>query len=133
MQPDRRISGRLQLGMAPLVDVMLLLLIFFVLTSTQMAPRHLEVALPDSASARRDDVATIVVVVVSDALVEVDGVEYPLDRLDSAIAARVTNDGEEPISIEADAATPLQTMIRVIDEIKAGGGRGVRLATAIPG
>ena len=133
MQPDHSLSQRAQLSMAPLVDVVLLLLIFFLLTSTHVVPQAIEVQLPESTTAARADDTLLTVVVLPSGEVSLDDETVAIVNLPAHVASRIEGERLRPIAVQADATTKLQLMLRVMDAVREGGGRNVSLATRSPG
>lgn len=115
----RKSSG---VDVTPLIDVLFMLIIFFVLTTT-FSRGALDVDLPNASTAesRREEASVL--------LISKDGSLFwngdPIDRADlPTIAAARSGD----ITIEGDSAAPYGTVAEVLAELAAAGVDGVSLA-----
>ncbi len=119
--------------MISLIDVLLTLLMFFVLTTTFIQHSRLQVTLPKASAEERDMQAPALTVVVdrdghffvgSDE-VHGEGVE-PLKQ---AIANVVGDDRERQVTIRADAMTPHQNVVTAMDALGQLGFTKLSIAT----
>lgn len=119
-----RLSDRqrrsLRLGLTPLIDVVFLLLLFFMLSSTFMDKRHLVINAAPRGIAASGESKSVVVRVGSEALFVGEHAVSP-DGLASALRARAGDGGDRPILVRPDGDVPLQ---RVVDVIEVIGGAG---------
>jgi biopolymer transport protein ExbD len=122
-----RIEG--DLDMAPLIDVVLLLLIFFMLTSTFLVPEAIKLELPTASSAQAAEKTPIVVLLGRDGEIVVNGTEVSLAALQDEIRSLLRSDTDQTVTLKADAQVAVQEMLEVMDEIRAAGGRSIALST----
>jgi len=117
------------LDIAPLIDIVFLLLVFFMLTSTFMVPEAIELELPESSSAQVSDITPIVVSVNQTGQLALNGERIELEQLRAAIEPLIKQNADAPITLKSDASTRVQQLLQVMDEIRAAGGTDVALAT----
>ncbi len=117
------------LDIAPLIDIVFLLLVFFMLTSTFMVPEAIELELPESSSATVTEVTPIIVALNASGQLALNGETLQLERLRSAIEPLIKEDTDVAITLKSDAHTEVQQLLKVMDEIRAAGGENVALAT----
>ncbi len=117
------------LDIAPLIDIVFLLLVFFMLTSTFLVPEAIELELPESNSATVTEVTPIIVALNSTGQLALNGEEIQLDALRAAIKPLIKADTDIAITLKSDARTEVQQLLKVMDEIRAAGGENVALAT----
>jgi biopolymer transport protein ExbD len=129
MEFEGRSRIRNQLDIAPLVDVVFLLLVFFMLTSTFSRPEAIEVVLPEADSGETVDETPIEVVLDRDGGVRRGGAAVTLEELQAGITARLAEDAERAIGVTADAEASVRQMMDVIDRVRLGGGRNLAFAT----
>lgn len=129
---DRR-QDDFEINVISLIDVLLTLLMFFVLTTTFIQHSRLQVTLPKASAEERDMQAPALTVVVdrdghffvgSDE-VHGEGVE-PLKQ---AIANVVGDDRERQVTIRADAMTPHQNVVTAMDALGQLGFTKLSIAT----
>ncbi len=130
MDFEGRARIRSHLDIAPLIDVVFLLLVFFMLTSTFITPEAVELELPRSASATTSEAPRLTVTLGPAGELTLDGEAIKLERLDAAIARAIEGQEELPtVTLRSDARTELQRLLEVMDRIRAGGATRIALAT----
>jgi len=117
------------LDIAPLIDIVFLLLVFFMLTSTFMVPEAIELELPQSSSATVTDSTPIVVSLNESGQLALNGERIEREQLRGAIEKLLQADTGATITLKSDAHTEVQQLLAVMDEIRAAGGTDVALAT----
>lgn len=108
------------INLTPLIDVVFLLLIFFMVSTTFKDDARIKVQLPEAqgeeAPAEEPQVLTITIdrggsFYVNERLV----VDRKIETLKKAIAGAVGEDHEFPVVIKADANTPHQAVMTAMD------------------
>ncbi len=118
------------LNITPLIDVVFLLLIFFMLTSTFIEPRAIDLVLPGQRSAERTVSAEPVVVDITPAgVIRLNGLRLSMDQLDAEIAGRLRASPRNDVTVRAEAEVSVQLLVGVMDRIRAAGTRNIKLAT----
>ena len=112
---------RTRIGLAPLIDVVFLLLIFFLLTSTFVTPQGLDVILPRSATAAPSEPASLIVVLEPDGSIIVDGRTTTVRELPNTLRQALARDPERRVSVRADADARVQALVAVVDGLRAAG------------
>ena len=115
-----------EIGLTPLIDVVFLLLIFFMVSTTFERRSELNVELPDaSAGARQQDAAVIDVVIDAAGVVTIEGrvLDDPGDgELTRALADAAQGlNPAPPLVVSADARTPHQAVVTVMDAARRAG------------
>lgn len=136
MRIGNRSADDFEINVIPLIDVMLTLLMFFVLTTTFVQQGHMKVSLPqasDKASAPANDTLLVVIdkeghFFVADNRVLGDD-EATLKRAIQAVAG---NNRDRPVLLRADAMTPHQAVVTAMDALGQLGFSHLSIATAPP-
>ena len=118
--------------MAPLIDVVFLLLIFFLLTSTFNAPQALDITLPEAGESRPAVTETLTVSINDTGAIEVDGVATSIDRLGDIVGELLAASDGRPVLLAADARVEVQKLVRVMETLRAAGAADLALATRQP-
>lgn len=129
MQFEKRARVRVQLDMAPLIDVVFLLLIFFLLTSTYLVNESVDLVLPTSSTATPAPQLPIVVTLARDGAVGVGDEKLPLAAVAARVRELLAGDGRRAVRLKADAEVSVQRMLAVVDAVRAAGARELSLAT----
>lgn len=129
---DRR-SDDFEINVVSLIDVLLTLLMFFVLTTTFVQHSRLKVNLPQASAEDRDMQQPAITVmvdrdghfyIVSD---EVQGTS--VDALKQAIAHVAGDDRNQAVTIRADAMTAHQNVVTAMDALGQLGFTHLSIAT----
>lgn len=131
----RRNKKNARVELLPLMDVVFLLLVFFIYSMMLMAVhRGMPVALPTSSTAEPEKSIVLALTVRADGSLFLDKDSVSLEQLPEALRQRTTGHGQEPPSADGpslqvfgDDSLPYQTLYRVLDVIKAAGIRKISL------
>ncbi len=129
MQFEPRTRRHSHMAIAPLVDVVFLLLLFFVLTFHIVPEQAMQIDLPRSTTADQRPEQGVVVTVTAAAEVRVDGEAAGLEQLGRVLARRRAEDPEQPVRIEADRAVDVGLLVRVMDRVREAGFSSFSLVT----
>lgn len=116
------------LDLSPLVDCVLQLLVFFMLSSTFAAPR-IEISLPEARTGRTDEPPDGVTVTAS-----ADGELFVEDRkvepadLRAALDEALDRSDERRVVFRGDRDIPYRLFVRVLDAARAAGATHVDIA-----
>lgn len=129
MEFEGRSRIHAHLDITPLIDIVFLLLVFFMLTSTFLVPEAIELDLPESGSASVMETTPITISLDQTGQLALNGELIKLDKLRIAIEPLLKEDADSAITLKSDAHTEVQQLLKVMDEIRAAGGSNVALAT----
>jgi biopolymer transport protein ExbD len=119
MKFRRRQSEEPEINLIPFIDVLLVVLIFLMLSTTYSKFTELQVTLPTAdAQAMKDRPAEIIVAISSDGRYAIDSQPVEgrsVDLLAAALQAATQGKQEPVLIISADAATPHQAVVNVMD------------------
>ena len=128
MKINHRANKPARIEMLPLIDIVFLLLVFFIYAMLSMAVhRGLPVLLPTSAGAGIDRHADLSVTVRRDGSVFVDKVPVAMENLATFLKDRARRDRETGVLLFADRRLSYQELFRVLDRIREAGIRKVSL------
>jgi biopolymer transport protein ExbD len=118
-----------EINMSPLIDMVFILLIFFIVTTTFVEETGIEVDKPSAASASALEKNSILLAVTAEGQVVHGGQEIGMGGV-RALVKRLVEQEPMPVIIQVDRAANADTVLRVIDESKLGGARNVSLAAS---
>lgn len=127
--PERRRPG---IRLTPLIDVVFILLVFFMLASSFLEWRSFDLALPSGDATPAPDVSPIVIDLDRDGPIRVDGNELESDDLVARVRQLRADAPERPVVVRARDTTPVQVTVRTLDRLSAGGIDQVSLAAGAP-
>ncbi|AUD78894.1 biopolymer transporter ExbD [Kangiella profundi] len=125
----------LQLNLTPLIDVVFLLLIFFMVSTSFKKESKISLDLPEANGEIAEKLPeSIEISINKDGEVFVNGeglINRQLETIKDAIK-QVANDPSTPLVINADAQAPYQAVISVMDAAGQVGFNNLTLATQQP-
>ncbi len=117
-------AGGVSIELTPMIDMVFLLLIFFLIATTfHQSEREMKIALPDATSGGPISAALkeIIVNVDAEGAVIVAGRTLGLDELRTLISGRVAINPEQKVSVRGDRAAAYAHIVNVLDICKASG------------
>lgn len=111
----------------PLINVVFLLLIFFMLAGHLAASDPFHIEPPESASQDEPGPAAVVVLIGADGRIALDGVEVNEAGLKSGLAA-LADEGRE-VRVKADGTAPAIRVVAVMELMREAGVKTLRLLT----
>jgi len=124
---EKKESARID--MTSLIDVVFLLLIFFMVSTTFLDRPGLKLSLPDTESATPSKVEKMVVTVTSDDRLFVGIEELDFDILGEKVKEYLAESGEKTVRIRGDQKVNFGTVIKVMDICRLNGATGVTIET----
>jgi|TARA_B110000438_G_scaffold303707_1_gene366657 biopolymer transport protein ExbD len=131
MAIKRRFSddgGSDEINISPLIDMVFILLIFFIVTTVFVEETGVEVNKPQASSATDLDKNSILIAITAEGKVVYGGREIGPSGVRSTVRRLVQQD-DMPVIIQADKTVSVELLARVLDEAKLGGANLVNLAT----
>jgi len=115
-------ARRARIEMLPLIDIVFLLLVFFIYAMLSMAlHRGMPVHLPVSSHGALEQRLVLSVTVRADGGVFVDRVAVPMDSLTGVLERRVMDSKDPGVLLFADRSVSYQQLFGVLDRIRRAG------------
>ena len=115
-------TKKARIEMLPLIDIVFLLLVFFIYAMLSMAVhRGLPVELPLSTTAEIDKKLILSVTVEADAVIYVDKERVALADLTQVLQSKAGGIREPGVLVFADRTLPYQMIYNVLDKIRQAG------------
>lgn len=125
----RALTTQAEIQMTPLIDMVFILLIFFVVTTSFVSEIGLNIERPLSSSSERLPRESIPVAVNANGQISVDGRRAGLFSIRPLLERRLRSQPGLAVVIVADKVVPVDRVVRIMDEVKAAGIAQVALAT----
>jgi biopolymer transport protein ExbD len=129
---ERRARKDVLLNVTSLVDVLFLLLIFFMLTGTFKRVGELELRLPPSTTSTPENAAPphqADLVLRESGSLTLDGKSVDLADLKARLEALLAEDPATQVTIKAEAKVEHGDVVRLVDIIRDAGFKGVGIGT----
>jgi biopolymer transport protein ExbD len=121
-----------EINLTPMLDVVFIMLIFFIVTAVFVKDPGVEVTRPTAMTAFIPEKGSIFVAVTAQNEIWVDKRSVGSEGVRAAIERLHTENPEGGVVIQADSAASNEFVINVMDASKAAGINDVTIAAAIP-
>lgn len=121
MQIDVPARRRSVIRLTPLIDVVFILLVFFMLASSFLDWRAFEIAVPGTPSESAGDSDPVVVAVTADGGFEVGGRGVEAGELARAVEDARASADERPVVLRPADDAPVAATVEAFDRLRAGG------------
>lgn len=128
----RNSRSSVELNMAPLIDMVFILLIFFLVTTSFVKETGIEVHRPTASTAVQREKATLLVGVDGANRVFFDHREIDVRAVRANIERALAENPEGAVVVVADQASSTGTAIQVMDGCRMAGAKSVSLAAKLP-
>lgn len=121
--------------LAPMIDIVFLLLIFFIVTwQFSRSETELNVSVPtaEEGSELTRPKGEIIINVLSDGIIRVEGLTVDLTQLNTKLSAIARQFENQPVRIRGDGTVPYQRIVEVIDTCQKAGIWNISFATQRP-
>jgi biopolymer transport protein ExbD len=119
------------INMTPLIDIMLVLLIIFMVSSSAAIESGLDVSLPETNSVSDKTDAILVVSLSKTGEIAIQGSMVKPEELKEKIAAGLVELKTESVILEGDGETSLSKAMEVMDTAKLAGAKNFSIAAKL--
>ncbi|MFZ2236662.1 MAG: biopolymer transporter ExbD [Dokdonella sp.] len=130
---SQRREDDFEINVIPLIDVMLTLLMFFVLTTTFVEQARIKISLPQAENSAQAELREPLLVLIDRSgnyYVDNNTVaDSSLASLKAMIARIAGDDRQRPVMLRADAMTPHQAVVTAMDALGSLGFSQLSIAT----
>lgn len=122
-------GGSEDINISPLIDMVFILLIFFIVTTVFVEETGVEVTKPQAASQIQLEKNSILIAITANNNVVYGGRDIGINGVRGVVKRLVQDDPRMPVIIQADENVPTRILVRVIDEAKLAGANSVNIST----
>jgi len=117
-----------EIDMTPMLDIVFIMLIFFIVTTSFVKEAGVTVSTPQAQTASQQENANIFIAITAAGEVWID--RRPVDpRSVRAIVARLHADNPEgSVIIQSDAEAATRMLVEVMDQVRLAGVEGIAIA-----
>lgn len=125
-------SDESELDLTPMLDVVFIMLIFFIVSTSFVKASGIEVNTPVAATAEKQDSASIMVAINQEGKVWVDKREVEVRTVRSIIARLHAQNPEGAVVIQSDKKASTEQLLVVMDQIRLAGVKHIAVAAKQP-
>jgi len=120
-----------EINVSPLIDIVFILLIFFIVTTVFVEETGVEVQRPQAASAADLDKESILIAITAEGKVVYGGREIGVRGVRGVVRRLMKQDKNMPVIVQADKVTSIDLYTQVHDEASLAGASRINLATQL--
>ncbi len=117
------------IDISPLIDVVFILLIFFMVSTTFVKDAQLELQRPSAQSAEAADTKSVRISIDRQGAVYLGEEAIRLWMLQSRVREQLRASSQSSVLVIADRSTPTELLIDVVDQCRMGGAKDVGVIT----
>lgn len=116
------------IALTPLIDVVFILLVFFMLASSFLDWRAVDLRLTAGAGETSSESEVLLVRLLADGSVSLNGAGLTESELEEQVLAAVAEDGDLPLIVRPEAGVELQRAVSLLDLLRRAGVTNVSLS-----
>lgn len=121
-------SGESEINVSPLIDIVFILLIFFIVTTVFVEETGVEVQKPRAASAQQLERHSILIAITAEGQIVYGGKNIGIRGVGDVVR-RLLRKEDMPVIVQADRKAPIDLYAKVHDEATLAGAKHINLAT----
>lgn len=125
----RKERRQVKIDISPLIDVVLSLVIFFILSTTFIQKYGLKLELPKSKKGEISQETTITVIVDREGKIYLDKAVVPEQELKTILEDKLKIAKEKKVIVKADYKLEYGKIVKIMDIIRDSGATGLSIAT----
>jgi len=122
----------IELNLAPLIDMVFILLIFFLVTTSFVKDTGVDINRPTATTATPNEKANVLVGITKDNLVYMDKREIDIRAVRANVERALAENPEASVVIVADRESRTGITIKVMDGCRLAGAENIAVAAALP-
>ena len=124
------------INLTPLIDVVFLLLIFFMVSTSFTKETHLTLDIPQAVGSPTTDTAALLEIILeADGGISINGralINNSIEAVKAGIQELSSGDNNLPVTLTADAKTPHEHVVKVMDAVGQLGFSRLSITTRRP-
>ncbi len=117
-----------ELNMTPMIDIVFIMLIFFIVTTSFVKETGIEVSRPSADTAERKEKGSILIGIRGNGEIWMDNRQIEKDAIRANVERMLAENPEASVVVVADEAASSGTLVRAIDQARQAGATGVSIA-----
>jgi len=120
-----------QIDMTPMLDIVFIMLIFFIVTASFVKESGITVDKPTAETATKRDLANIFIGIASNGDIYMQKNKVEKDAVKAGLEEMLLENPESTVVVQADSRADAGALLKVLDAAKAAGVRNISVAAEI--
>ena len=126
---DISAGGEDDVNVTPLLDIVFIMLIFFIVTSTFVKEPGVEITRPEAQTAQDRKFASILVAITADDQIWINKEEVPLEQVRVRVEELRRENPKSTAVVQADAKAKSRYLVEVVNQIRDAGVSEIAVST----
>lgn len=126
-------DAEVYIDMTPMLDFVLNLLIFFIVTSAYVKVTGVQVNVPNAETAREEKSSNIFIGITAEGEIWIDRREVDLHAVRANVARLRAENPQASVVIQSDSASTTGLLVQVMDQVRQAGIEKIAVAAEQPG
>ncbi|MBD3289743.1 biopolymer transporter ExbD [candidate division KSB1 bacterium] len=131
MQLLEKKKKKVVINITSLIDVLFLLLIFFMVSSTFLEQPGMKLELPETKSNAPEKIENFILEMTPDGVINLNGEPVQLETLEDKFKEMLPEVQEKSLVLKADKSVPHGSVVKVMDLAKLSGLEKIVIATKV--
>ena len=118
-----------EINLTPMLDVVFIMLIFFIVTANFIKEPGLEVNRPDSDTSEIQENAAILIAIGSNDEIYMDGRRIDVRQVKANVIRLIAENPQGSVVIQADVKSTAEKIVAVMDEVREAGVVDISIAS----
>lgn len=119
--------------LTPMLDVVFIMLIFFIVTTSFVKESGIDVSRPGAATAEKKEKASILVAISKSGEIWIDKRKIDVRSVRANIERLHAESPEGTVVVQADRGSKTGTLVKVMDQVRSAGVKNISLAATNDG
>jgi biopolymer transport protein ExbD len=121
-----------EINLTPLIDMIFILLFFFLVTASFVRESGVVVNRPEAASAQTQEAIGMVVGLTREGTIHIDRQEVDLGRVRGLVEIFLAENADAGVIIDADGACTTANLVAVLDQCRLAGAQNIAVSATRP-
>ena len=131
MKFRRKTEEQQGIDISPLIDMVFILLIFFMVSTTFQKDMDIEINRPKASTASKSSTKSIRIFIAQDGSTYMDGQPIRAWMIQSRVRDMLETGSSEAVLVVTDGSVPTRKLVEVVDQARLAGAEDVGVATEL--
>lgn len=118
-----------EINMTPMLDIVFIMLIFFIVTAVFVKEAGVDVDRPDADTGRMQPQVSILIAITDDDRIYINRKVVEIDKVQTAIKRLHSENPRGTVNIQADVKSDATIMMNVYDKVRLAGVKTIAIST----
>lgn len=119
-------------NLTPLIDVVFILLIFFMLASNFIRWHYIELSVGESSDIEIENKNISIISISSEGTYHLNEKELPIEKIVQRVREQVRINIDHPVVVQPNKGADVQSLVKILNVLKDFAGNNISIAKSLP-